>query len=150
MKKLFILFIGLGLGGCYYSVPAQDVYFDGTYTTSQTQTYYAPSYGTTMYVDAQSYVTVPSTSIMYVEQSAPEVVYVQTEPEIVYVENPLLPHQPPHPHYVPIHHHRVGTVPKKHIARPISHGPAIEHKPHMEAIKPPVASGHRKSPEGRP
>ena len=159
MKKLLILTLCSSLCACYYVVPEQDPYVETAYTVPAT-TYYGMA-DNVVYDAAQTttYVTpAASSSVVYIEQSAPDVVYVNSGPDIVYYDNPLLPpysyepYRPPYPRptYTPSHPHRVGTPPRKHIARP-AHEPVRHHKPQkLVHDNPAPQHGHRKSAEGRP
>lgn len=114
MKKIFILPALLAVSGCYTSVPpAQDIYVEP---------YTAP---TVYYTYSQA--AMPTTYV--IEQTSPDIVYVDSTPSYVYLDNPLI-YGRPHHHYHhaisrPQHHHH--TAPKPH------HHNTPAKRPHKEA-----------------
>ena len=104
MKKLFAVFICLGLSGCY--VPA-DYYYEDQYVVSDG--YAAPAYSTTYISSAPS--------VVYVDQP----VYYGTP--IIYSHHHYAP--PRHHHYNPPHSHHPAPRPHHgggHHPQPAPHG----------------------------
>lgn len=82
MKKSFIALACVCLSACYYTVPASDYYFDNGYSEPE-------YYSQTTYVD-------PSTSVVYVNDRHPDVVYINDAPH--HHVSPA-----PHNYYYPKH-----------------------------------------------
>jgi hypothetical protein len=83
MKKTFIALACMSLSACYYTVPASDYYYDDGY--------YEPGYY------SQTTYVAPSTSYVYVNDSRPDIVYVNDAP------HHHVSHAP-HSYYYPKHH----------------------------------------------
>ncbi len=106
MKKIYMLAAALiGLNGCVvYPDDYQDVYYaDQTYVTT-------PYAGQTTYI---------------VQESSPNVVYVDTQPTYVYSYHSY--HAPRRPIHTPPHLHRRPEAPHHHHAAPKHHDSS---KPH--------------------
>ncbi|MBR1841450.1 MAG: hypothetical protein IJ778_04915 [Alphaproteobacteria bacterium] len=130
MKKITAFLAMLMLNGCY-SVPAQPVYYEDSYTTA----YAAPVYDSSVYVVQEQ----PATYY----QSQTSFVYISDEPDIIYYDSPFVAPRPHyyrhapaplmhHSHHAPHHHARHRMYPHhggKHHNLPIKHGGKPEKLP---------------------
>lgn len=119
MKKITAFLVVLLLNGCYYSVPAQQVYYEDTYAT----TYDAP----TAY-DSSVYVVQEQPAAYY--QSQTSFVYINDGPDVIYYDSPFVA---PRPHYY--HHHAPAPVmhhshhaPQHHARHDMPHHSAKSHR----------------------
>ena len=132
MKKLTAFFALLLLNGCYYSVPAQQVYYEDTYAT----TYDAP-----MAYDSSVYVVQEQPATYY--QSQTSFVYINDGPDVLYYDSPFVA---PRPHY-----YRHAPAPMMHHSHHASRHHARHSTPtHRSAKSHHVPLKHGGKPEKLP
>ena len=105
MKKLTVFLATLLLSGCYYTVPAQQVYYEDTY---------AATYSVPASYDSSVYVVQEQPTVYY--QNQPSVVYIDDTPDVIVYDSPFIAARPHYYHApAPIMHRPHGT-PSRHMA----------------------------------